>query len=304
MLVGGDEIMERFREKLAVITLLLFLLLSTSCNPDQVINEYFAKAGLNRLAAARTDIQPGGLILVNEKGALYVDNMLDYLPDAPKNEYSTITTNEMSQYLAVLRKYTQDRSMDVKTAFGFVQSFLPLDLESSLNIKGKVNVDLINAQVSRMKVPTVRAFLNSPDSVSFRQAIQEFTSDKKTQAYLVYEVWKTNKLKITTNSGSDISAGIKVKGDPMPLKLSSGEGKFTYKRTTDTELLISGDTNYVFAIRTGKLEPGARAGDYILAPMKFVPPKEAGIKGGAADDDVSYSAPLMESYKPVTLVKQ
>lgn len=290
------------RRTFSINLLLILVLFCVSCNPEKVVNEYFAKAGLNRLATPRTDIKPGGLILVRGTSALYVDNMLDYLPAEPKHEYEISLTNEMAQYQAVLKKYTQDRSMDVNTAFGFVESFVPLDLKAALKLTGNVKIDLINANVDRMKIPTAIRFLTSSDSADFKRAVSDFTADKKTEAYLVYEVWRTNKLKITTDSGTTFSPEIKVKGNPMPLKLSSGEGKFTYQRTSNTELVINGDTPYVFAIRTAKLVPGEAPGSLTLQPMKFVPPKESGIKGGE-DENVSYSAAIAEGFQPITITR-
>jgi hypothetical protein len=288
------------RTMLGIAIILFGLAFAVSCDPEKVVNDYFSKAGLNRLATPRTDIEPGGLVLAGKKGALYTDNMLDYLPTEQQNEYQTLISNEESQYQAVLKKYTQDRGIDAHAALGFVQTFLPLNLDQSLKLTGNVKIDLITAQVARMKIPTVRQFLNSQDSLEFRRAVQEFTPDDKTQAYIIYEVWRTNKLRITTDSGTNIGVDVKV-GETKPLELSSGEGKFTYTRTSNTELVIDGDRFYDFAVRTAKLQKGGTPDTYVIVPMNFVPPKDIGIKGTAADESITDSAALNKDFQPLTL---
>jgi len=89
--------------------LLPLMFLVVACNPDDTVNSYFAKLGLNRLALARNDIEPGALILVGGQGAIYADNMFDYLETEPENEYGIWAGDKVSEYKALLRRYQGER---------------------------------------------------------------------------------------------------------------------------------------------------------------------------------------------------
>src|SRR6185503_6502833 len=180
--------------------------------PNKEINSYFGKLGLNRLAVVRDDIQPGGLVLSNDKGAMYADNMLDYVTAQPGKVQLALTSGEQqSNYDAVIASYKGDRSIEASAALKFIQSFLPIDLSNSVSLKTNVNIDLINAKVKRMKIPAMQQFLNSNDSQGFRTAVGGFTAaDKKSRAFVIYETYETNKLKISSSSGTEITSSINV----------------------------------------------------------------------------------------------
>ncbi|MGZ5178540.1 MAG: hypothetical protein ACXWCW_30810, partial [Burkholderiales bacterium] len=134
-----------------------------------------------------------------------------------------------------------------------------IDLSSSLSLKANVNIDLINAKVKRMKIPAVQRFLGSNSSAPFRSAVGGFTGDGKTKAFLIYETYEANKLKITASNNTDITDSINVQEIKV---ISSAEGKFSLKRTSTTEHELTGDKFYVFAVRTGELQtPGRRDHD-------------------------------------------
>jgi len=275
--------------------MLIVALASAGCDPNVVINKYFAKMGLNRLAVVRDDVKPGGLVLSNSKGAVYADNMLDYVTDDPGKVQLAITAgNQLSNYNAAVGSYKDDRSIDASAALNFLQTLLPVDLKSSLSLKTSVSIDLIDAKVTRMKVPSVQQFLGSSASDPFRKAVASFTADGKTKAYIIFETWETNKLKITSSSGTDITDSVDVSKVKI---ISSAQGKFSLSRKSSSELELSGDKFYVFAVRTGQLQ--SANGGLTFTPMNFVPPKDLGIKAAGGDD--SFSAPVNADYAPLTL---
>jgi hypothetical protein len=283
------------RNKAVMLFVVLVVAVLDGCDPNVVINKYFAKMGLNRLAVVRDDIKPGGLVLSNNKGSLYADNMLDYVTEEPgKVQISLTSGDQLSNYQAVIASYKDDRSIDASAALSFLQTFLPVDLKSSLSLKTNVSIDLINAKVTRMKIPSVQQFLNSDASQPFRSAVTKFTADGKTKAYLVFETWETNKLKITSSNGTDITDSVEVSKVKI---ISSAEGKFSLSRKSSSELELTGDRFYVFAVRTGQLQ--SANGGYTFAPMNFVLPKDLGIK--AAGGDESFSAPINADYGAVAL---
>jgi len=286
--------MMKNKKRLAMLVLPL-LVLASGCDPNAVINKYFAKLGLNRLAVVRDDIKLGGLVLSNSKGAVYADNMLDYVSEDPgKVNISVTAGDQFSNYQAVIGSYKDDRSIDANAALDFLQTFLPINLKSDLSLKTSVSIDLINAKVTRMKVPSVQQFLGSTAGAPFRKAVADLTADGKTKAYLIFETWETNKLKITSSNNTDITDSIDVSKVKI---ISSATGKFSLSRKSSSELELSGDKFYVFAVRTGQLQ--ATNGGLTFSPMNFVPPKDLGIKGAGGDD--SYSAPVNQDFGPVTL---
>ena len=47
-----------------------------ACDPEDVINDYFRKMGLTRLAVLQTDVQPGTVILMKGHEAFLADHIL------------------------------------------------------------------------------------------------------------------------------------------------------------------------------------------------------------------------------------
>jgi hypothetical protein len=283
-------------KRFAMLAILVTLILaSAGCDPNVVINKYFAKMGLNRLAVVRDDVKPGGLVLSNSKGSIYADNMLDYVTEEPGKVQLAVTAgDQLSNFNAVVASYKDDRSIDASAALNFLQTIIPVDLKSSLSLKTSVSIDLIDAKVTRMKVPAIQQFLGSSASEPFRKAVASFTADGKTKAYIIFETWETNKLKITSSNGTDITDSVDVSQVKI---ISSAQGKFSLSRKSSSELDLSGDKFYVFAVRTGQLQ--SANGGLTFAPMNFAPPKDLGIKGAGGDE--SFSASVNADYAPVTL---
>src|SRR3989442_13805206 len=101
------------------------------------------------------------------------------------NSFST--GDGTSEYAAVLRSFTQDRTIDASAAVKFIQSMVPVDLGNDFKFTDKVTIDPTNATVTRMKIPIVQRYLNSNASLEFRKQVQQFLQDGKTSAYIAYE---------------------------------------------------------------------------------------------------------------------
>ena len=274
--------MNRMKTRLFLCLMLVFV--ATACDPNKILNDFFAKQGLNRLASLRDDIQPGGLILAGKQGALYADNMLDYVSSSDEASIPISVRSGTSDFDAVIAGYKGDRKVNPSAALDFIKAVLPVSFSGKLNLTASVSLDQIEAKVKRMKIPDVQKFLVSDAANGFKAELD--TEIKRNQTpYLAYEIWSTNKIKLTTDGGEDISTSMKV-GEVG--KVSSANASFTYTKTDKTTLEISGSKYYVFAVRTGKLQKNGNS--YEFVETDFVPPSGVGIK--AAGTDVKYSAPV------------
>jgi hypothetical protein len=170
---------------------------------------------------------------------------------------------------------------------------VPLSLEGKLKLTDKVTIGLTNAKVRRMKIPTIQRFLNREESVQFRQFVAEQLRGRNAKVFVVYESFRTNKLKLTAEGGKDITTSVDI-GQAVSV-VSQAKGKFQYKRTTKSEIEITGDHYYAFAIRTGRLQPTADGG------MQFVPGdfKFSGRLGGT--DEEKYTQPILPDFQKVAL---
>lgn len=265
-----------------------------SCDPNQIVNDFFAKQGLNRLAVLRDDIQPGGLVLADKNGAVYADNILDYVNSSDEVSIPITVRDGTSEFDAVIRSYAADRTVDPSATLNFVKQILPIDFSGEFKLTSNVSIDQINAKVRRMKIPDVRRFLAS-DAANGLKAEIDIDLRQKLTPYIIYEIWSTNKIKLVADGGKDISTSVTV--GQIGKLVSGAKGSFTYKKTDKSTLEISGDKYYVFAIRTGKLEKNGNAIDFLQT--KFVPPSGFGVK--AAGTDTEYSSNVSDN--GVTLLK-
>ncbi len=284
----------RFRLALTMIVLSIITVAVESCDPEQMVSQYFKQLGINRLAIVRDDIRPGAVILVRGKDAIYDDNLLEYVNGASDAEADAAITslNAISNYNAVIGQYTADRSMDISVALQFIKTVLPISPTANLDMSGNVTIDLINAQVERMSPASINKFLKSKANTDFVSHLQSLGPSVKPN--IAYEILTSSKLKITAKSSANIGASIKA---DQIYPLSSGSASFTYKRSGDHEIEIDGDHYYVFAIRTGRII--VSNGVYVLDDTQFKLPGAWGVK--AAGTDMTFSAPLVGDYELVRI---
>ena len=284
---------------LPAVLVVMTVLSSAGCDPDRELDKAVAKKGLNRLVTVNDYIEPGALILVEGKDGLYADNIADYVGDKAGISIPLTSADQMAEYKAVLSKYSEDRSVGASAAAKFIQSFLPVDVSASLNIKANVNMDMIEAKVKRLKIPDLIKLVQRPELQPFREAVQSFTKDGK-KAFLVYETYRSSALKLTATGGLDISTNITT-GEVKPV-LAEGKGAFSLKRTSGSELIISGDTFYVFAVRTCQLTVDPKTNQLGVKLGTF---GSMGIRDPEATTEISknpdsrYSAYMRESSDPI-----
>jgi len=269
--------------------LLLCTTLLVSCDPEEEIHRYFADLGLNRLALVRTDLQPGSLILVGKNGPIYAGNLNTYL-SAP----DVLSADSITEYEAVIGKYSGDRSLSASAAVSFVKGLFQFAPGADLSFSGRVHVDLIESHAQRMEVDAIKKFLGSEAGQPFVQEILEAFGDGE-RAFLAYEVHRAQRLKISSTDGSDLAPNLKAGTvGKLPLK---GEASLSYKKVSDRELVLEGQQEYVFAVRTGELVPGRAAGTVRFKVTNFLKPGY--VKSVGTDDQ--YSRPVLDGYAPLRL---
>jgi hypothetical protein len=268
---------------------MLAALTATSCDPEKTVNMYFKQLGLNRLAVPRSDVEPGGLIIVKGRNAVYEGSLYDWI----SGEYvggAVVAADKTSDYKAVLKRFKGDRKMDAGVALKMLDSVLPVEVSASAGLQGKVEIDLVKALGRRMKIADIQRLLNSNAAVELRGHLDQIVASGG-QPYVAFETLRANRLKVTTDAGSDISTALKTTGAVK--SVATAQGNFSLKRSGQSELEIAGDEFYVFAIRTGRLRKQKNL--WSVEVTSYVPPSDWGIKAAGTDD--TYSAPLMSDFE-------
>jgi hypothetical protein len=269
----------------------------TSCDPDKVIGKYFASLGLNRLAVARDDILPAGVVVVNGSRAVYESSMYDWVSgEAPT--VGVTASDKMKEYNAVIGSYSSDRGVDANAAVSLLKTVFPVDLSATLGLTNKVTIDLVNAKSQRLSPAQIQKFIQSEAAAPLRAHIAEVMR-RKQKVFVIYEVYSSPKLKIASDSSSDVSATIKV-GEVKPV--ASANGKFEVKRTTKSVLEVSGDHPYAFAIRTARvLEHPTVKGSYVLDVTDYPVPSTVKALG---TDPYKYTAPLGDTFDVPIMIEK
>lgn len=252
----------------------------TACpDPNKRADEIFKKQGINRVRVLNDYMQPGSVIVVKDKRAVYADNMMDYIENQPDPSKAF----KIQAGAAVIPSSQGESAMTVDVGLKFLDSFLPVKASTKMNLTSDFKLELVNAKTKRLKVPDLQGFLNSSSSGPFRQSMQaELNSGKS--VYVAYEVYLTNKLKLTSNAGTDIAASAEI-GKVAPL-FESAEPKFTYVKKTKTEVIIDGDAYYVFGLKTAKLKFNPANNTWNFDITNFVP---TGVLAAGTDDKFAAS---------------
>jgi hypothetical protein len=116
-----------------------------------------------------------------------------------------------------------------------------------------------------------------------------------------YQTYTTNNLNLTADGGKDISVGATV-GEVKPI-FSGAEPKFTYKKTSKSAIVISGDTYYVFALRTGELVLNKQTKTLDFVETNFAP---AGVLAAGTSDRFSSALVGDDSldFQPVDVLRE
>ena len=277
-----------YTRKMMTVSALFFAVALVSCDPQKLVNDYFARQGLNPLAVVRNDIKPGALIIKKGSRQLFVDSIYDYAP-VQKPTAKTENLDHTKDFDAVLKKYETDRQVGGSVAANFLKTVLPINISADLGLTNKVTIDLINAQGHRLMPVEIQTYLSEKG-----KGLQDYlsTQEKGSVAYVAYETYTADTLSITAESGTDVSAKVELSTEFKPL--SSGNASFKYKRTSKETLLIKGDKPYVFAVRTGKLV--IKNDVYVLEVTNFASGDVKAVGG-----DEQYSAPVQQDYAAIKL---
>jgi hypothetical protein len=280
----------------AVLLCLSFTLLA--CDPEEVINDYFRKMGLTRLAVLQTDVQPGTVILMKGHEAFLGDHILDYVDEGidPSREYGTFGGSAKDDVDAVLRRFSDNTRLSGKMAMTFLISVFRLTPNLNLGLSDSVTIDMVDAKVRKMKVASLEKFLTRNESLAFQQKVREW-KQRGLDAYVAYEVYRAKSLKVRSEEGQDVAPSLKA-GTITPLPIE-GEVGVAYKKIASNELLLTGDRYYAFAVKTAKFKIERTDPTVVVERTEFVKPEEWGIKSAGTDDQ--YAAPLVERFAPVTL---
>jgi hypothetical protein len=264
--------------KIGIIFIGLFFL--TGCpDPDKQADEIFKKQGLNRVRVLNDYMQPGSVVVVKGKKAVYADNMMDYVETQPDPNRAF----KLQAGAAVIPSGNNQTAMGVDVALKFLDSLLPVKASGKIALSSDVKLELVNAKSKRLRVPDLQSFLNSSASKAFRDSMLTQMNEGQS-VFIAYEIYLTNKLKLTANAGSDISASAEI-GKINPL-FESSEPKFTFTKKSKTEIVIDGDTYYVFGLKTAKLKFNQARNTWSFDVTNFVP---TGVLAAGTDDKFATS---------------
>lgn len=282
----------------------------TACDPQDEVRRYFARLGLNQLAIAQTQIEPGAVFLADtsRRQASYADNMLHYATYT--DGLPVEMRNGMTEFEAVLPSLERATQVEPTRALQFLDSFLPVNVSDSIELSSDVTISPIAAKVKRMRLPVIQGHLRSPQSVEFRQQMAVFQdSNPDLRITIAYEVYRTNRMRITARSGRDVSSSLNV-GAVGPV--GSGAFGLKYTKSTTSELLIEGDESFAFAVRAALIR---RVEDMPTTPPLYtlsqlavgftgVPGQVIGRPSRFPDfgNDNAYSVSIGEEYEPLALV--
>jgi hypothetical protein len=147
---------------------------------------------------------------------------------------------------------------------------------------------MVTAKVKRMRIPNLRKFLNRNESQPFTDQMLEEVNQGKS-IYIAYQAYYANKFKLVASAGSDISASAQI-GKINPL-FEGAEPKFTWTKTSKTEIVIDGDGYYVFGVKTAKLSYDKAQGNWTIDETGFAP---GGIRAAGTDNKYA-NAPTGDS---------
>ena len=269
--------MELQAKRILIVSVTAFcLFFLTGCpDPDKRADDIFKKQGINRVRVPNDYMQPGSVIVVKDKKAVYADNMLDYLVSQPDPNQAF----KIQAGLAVVPASSGETAMGVDLALKFLDSFLPVKVSGKMALTSDVKLDLVNAKIKRLKVPDLQGFLNKADSLPFRNAMMEQINQGKS-VFVAYETYITNKLKLTANAGTDISTSAEI--DKITPLFESSQPKFTFTKKSKTEIVIDGDGFYIFGVKTAKLTFDKSKNLWSFDITNFAP---TGVLGAGSDDN-------------------
>jgi hypothetical protein len=229
------------------VMLALSLAVLSACDPSKALNQAFAKLGLTRLATVRNDVFPGALIVSSKNNAIFADNITDYVPKAKLPFEFQDNTKVASGYIPQIEGSS---NIEPKIALDIIKTVFPISGSADFKFTSNVKITQMNCSIKRVPIPSVRDFLKDSANVGLSEGLRPYFDDKS-DVFVAYEVWSSSKIDFSSDTGTDITASVKV-GEVQPI--SSGSGSLTIKRTSKETLSISADQPYTFAVKLMKIE--------------------------------------------------
>lgn len=264
---------------LTVLLSIIVLLVGCPKNAEDAADAVFKTKGLNRLRIINDQIKVGSVILVKDGKAAYADNITDYHKPGEQPKISSDASN------SVISDFGANTNMNASAAVDFLTSFLPVSADGKINFSTSVKLDQIYAQTHRIQITKMNQYLGSSQAQEFRDEMTAYMNQGY-KVYISYEDYQSNKIKITSTSGSDISSGVNV-GEVKPI-FSGVNTKISYTKNSNMNLNVDGSTYYTFALRTAKLVKQGNL--WTIQPGNFFE------KGHLAAGDKKYSySPLSDN---------
>jgi len=119
-----------------IASVLLTSIFLLSCEPYKLMTDYFGAQGLNPLAALRSDVGPGALILKQRDKTIFAESIFDY----STGQKPAVTTKDLAsiELNGVLEKYEQDRQVTGSKAADFLKSSLATKITTDLGLTDNV----------------------------------------------------------------------------------------------------------------------------------------------------------------------
>ncbi len=268
------------------------------CNPEEAIQEYFAQKGLNPLAMLRTDVEPGTLIYVGNDGQARLAGLLtNYLP--PQYQGSVplprVSCESSGGCRGILSGYQETRSTTAETALSFFWGLFNLSPSVNFGVTGNLSVDQIDSRYEKISIPALKRFLGNRKAKAVAQEIWDNLNDGD-RAFVAYEVHWAKQLRISSVDGKDIATGLKVNVAATPL---GGKAGLRVKKSSSSQLVVSSDIAYAFAVKTGELVKGTVPG---TVKFKVTHVHAGDVKGGLIGSPDDPAAPILENYQAVRFV--
>ncbi|WP_447971770.1 hypothetical protein [Nitrospira sp. M1] len=296
------------RRFLSNLVLFFFLGIGlVACDPEETVQQYFTKKGLNGLAILRTDVEPGTLILVGKSGeARLVDRLLNFLPPDKRNPAHLPIHNcgTLQGCPGILSGHQAHSTTTASAALSFFHSLFRVQPAVDFELTEQVSVQQLDSRYEKIGIGDLEAFLRTREAKPIYQRILDSLNDGE-QAFVAYEVHSATRLHIAAASGHDIAPSLEVETiKHIPL---GGKAGLNVTKTSKETLSVSSDQAYIFAVKTAEFVKGDVRGTIKLKVTQPIPITAGDIKGPSTStpsDLNAYAAPIHKGFAAVRFVNE
>ena len=182
-----------------------------ACGDDDAVWKYFARQQLNQLPDLRIDMKLGAVFVAERKTVNHdaLGNMFDTYGQAGWIPEALVATDPSR----VLPSLDQSTAMEPSVAVDLIGDFLQVQVNEGL-ITTNVKINSIVARTRTVAAPTIDRYLQSPDSLKFREYLADVhEANPNLRISVVYRLYRTNRLSIISERGEDISSGVNFNVD-------------------------------------------------------------------------------------------